>query len=358
MSKEKRLGRGLEALLGKVAAAQPPVKEANDQSYRNQNQKMDDSQQLQNDSRNGSIHSESFKTTELEFDSPGSNGVSTDQILNQMMNGRPTQGISVDLIDRNPFQPRLDFDPDELNELALSIEKHGMIQPVVLRQKENRFELIAGERRLRAAIQAGWKQVPAHLLIVEDREMAELALTENIQRKDLNAIEKATAFRNYLDIYGGTHEELARRLELERSTVTNLMRLLELPEELQLAVRQNVLTQGHARALLPLEEWEQHDVASRIVKEGWSVRQTEAFVQELLAQSDENGTNYLPPPPSSKRKTAQSDPQILELEQQFRTRLGTKVQLVSNDKGKGKLVIPFNSADEFERVYQLICPTK
>ena len=188
MSKEKRLGRGLEALLGKVAAAQPVTEGAEGTSY--------------------ALEGTSFgDVSDYDEETP------TDQAITEMMRGKPILDIPVSQIDRNPYQPRLDFDLAELNDLAASIQRFGMLQPIVLRRQQDRYELIAGERRLRAAVLAGWKEVPAYLLVVQDREMAELALTENMQRQDLNAIEKAIAFRNYLDTYGGTQEELAKRLE-------------------------------------------------------------------------------------------------------------------------------------------------
>ncbi len=333
MSKERRLGRGLEALLSSVAAAQPVVETPT----------VSTTQASSTPERQGFSVVSDY------------NDGQTDQLLQEMMTGRPTNTLPIALIDQNPYQPRLDFDPKEMQELVDSLTRHGMIQPIVARQKGDRYELIAGERRLRAAVQAGWEEVPAHILVVEDREMAELALTENMQRKDLNPIEKAVAFQNYLDCYECTHEDLAKRLGLDRSTITNLLRLLDLPKELQQAVRQGVLSHSHARTLLPLEEGEQIECANRIMKEDWSVRQTEDFVKKILA-----GDTQVTGQPDSKHSLRRSgnDPQIRELEQQFRTTLGMKVSLCANDKGKGKLVIQFASSKEFERVYQLICPGK
>lgn len=275
-----------------------------------------------------------------------------ERVVDAFAAGRAASEVPLDLIDRNPFQPRVDFDQAEMEELAASVKRHGMIQPIVLRRKGERFEIVAGERRYRAAKLAGWTNVPACLLDVDDQTTAELALTENIQRKDLNAIEKAVAFRNYLDQYGGTHDELAKRLDLDRSTVSNLLRLLDLPEEIQTSVRRGELTQGHARALLPLEEWDQLELARRVVDERLSVRQTEKIVQEFL-----DGADFLPPD-AGKKPVAKPEvsPRVRDLEQQFRTWLGMKVKLTSNDKGKGKLVVQFNSNDEFERVYQALKP--
>src|SRR3954467_5527711 len=161
--------------------------------------------------------------------------------------------VPVDQIDPNPFQPRRTFDPAEIAALADSLRQHGMLQPVIVRPMGERYQLIAGERRLRASVEAQLHEIPARVMELDDQRIHELAMVENLQREDLNALEKATAFRSYLDSYGGTQEELAGRLGLDRSTVANLMRLLDLPAEVQDAVRNKKITQGHARALLGLE---------------------------------------------------------------------------------------------------------
>ena len=382
MSKEKRLGRGLESLLGKVAAAQPVAVDA---SEFGSNAAADVASSANANAANASnaatsVASAPGETTLNALDAAVSNAPATvpfptataapkptpsptrtavdanedekERVVDAFAAGRAASEVPLDLIDRNPFQPRVDFDQAEMEELASSVKRHGMIQPIVLRRKGERFEIVAGERRYRAAKLAGWTKVPACLLDVDDQTTAELALTENIQRKDLNAIEKAAAFRNYLDQYGGTHDELAKRLDLDRSTVSNLLRLLDLPEEIQTSVCRGELTQGHARALLPLEEWDQLELARRVVDERLSVRQTEKIVQEFL-----DGADFLPPD-AGKKPVAKPEvsPRVRDLEQQFRTWLGMKVKLTSNDKGKGKLVVQFNSNDEFERVYQALKP--
>ena len=390
MSKEKRLGRGLESLLGKVAVAQSVAVDASEfgstaaadvaspanasNANANANAKVNASNAAT------SAASAPAETTLSALDAAVSDAPATvpfptatvapkptpsatrtavdaaedekERVVDAFAAGRAASEVPLDLIDRNPFQPRVDFDQAEMEELAASVKRHGMIQPIVLRRKGERFEIVAGERRYRAAKLAGWTNVPACLLDVDDRTTAELALTENIQRKDLNAIEKAVAFRNYLDQSGGTHDELAKRLDLDRSTVSNLLRLLDLPEEIQSSVRRGELTQGHARALLPLEEWDQLELARRVVDERLSVRQTEKIVQEFL-----DGADFLPPD-AGKKPVAKPEvsPRVRDLEQQFRTWLGMKVKLTSNDKGKGKLVVQFNSNDEFERVYQALKP--
>ncbi|MBQ8286374.1 MAG: ParB/RepB/Spo0J family partition protein, partial [Thermoguttaceae bacterium] len=282
MSKEKRLGRGLESLLGKVAVAQSVAVDASEfgstaaadvaspanASNANANAKVNASNAAT------SAASAPAETTLSALDAAVSDAPATvpfptatvapkptpsatrtavdaaedekERVVDAFAAGRAASEVPLDLIDRNPFQPRVDFDQAEMEELAASVKRHGMIQPIVLRRKGERFEIVAGERRYRAAKLAGWTNVPACLLYVDDRTTAELAVTENIQLKDLNASEKAVAFRNYLDQYGGTHDELAKRLDLDRSTVSNLLRLLDLPEEIQSSVRRGELTQGHA----------------------------------------------------------------------------------------------------------------
>jgi ParB family chromosome partitioning protein len=239
---------------------------------------------------------------------------------------------------------------------------HGLLQPIVVRNVQGRYQIIAGERRFRAAMRAGWSEVPVHCLSVDDRQMIELALTENLHRKDLNAIEKATSFANYLQTYGGTHEELAKRLELDRSTVTNLLRLLDLPQVLQEAVQKEKLTQGHVRALLRLEEeFEKIEIAAKIQAEGWSVRETENFVKELVETGQavdpkKSGWNVVGPDGQTRSVAKQSE-QVLQLEQDFRSRLGgLNVKLTqTNEKGKGKLIISFANHAEFETIYAAIC---
>ncbi|MDD3589881.1 MAG: ParB/RepB/Spo0J family partition protein [Thermoguttaceae bacterium] len=349
MSKEnKRLGRGLEALLRNVAAAQTNTAQLDDalevDAQGNAFPSIVPFSTNPSDSLETSVKETRTKRSDLALLEE-----EKDRALAQYSNGGTAVEINVDLIDPNPYQPRLDFDEVEMEELKASLSEHGLIQPIVLRQNGDRYEIIAGERRFRAAKESGWKKIPAILFVVEDREMAELALTENMQRRDLNPIEKAAAFKSYIDAYGTTHEELAKRLSLDRSTVSNLMRLLELHEEVQNMTRQGKITMGHARALLPLDEWNQIEMARRIVDEQLSVRQTEAIVKEFIEG------NTAPSSHNSKTSQQQS-PRVQELEQQFRSWLGMKVKLTSNDKGKGKLVVQFSSNDEFERIYQLLKP--
>ena len=227
MSRERRLGRGLEALLGR--SWDEPQADA------------------------------VVPATVPEF--------AGDERLSRDENGQVW--LNCDAITRNPYQPRQTFDEAEIADLADSIRAHGILQPLVVRKTEDGFELIAGERRLRAAMAADWRQVPVQVREVDDRQMAELAIVENVQRKDLNAIEKAESFQRYIDQYQCTQEELAGRVQVDRSTVANLLRLLELPADVKKMVQEGEISQGHARALLPLgDEQEQLDFAQEDQERG------------------------------------------------------------------------------------------
>ena len=333
MSREKRLGRGLESMLENAPVVEDDYLFGSD---------------LGVTPRFGN------ETSSYRIDS-GLRETPVDEVLGRLRHDKRSYDIPIALIDRNPQQPRLDFDERDLADLAESIKKHGMFQSVVVRQTpDRRFELIAGERRLRAAQRAGWEKVPAHILVVDDRETAEIALPENLQRRDLNAIEKAVAFRNYIEVYGGTNDELAKRLDLDRSTICNLIRLLELPEEIQQMVRRDELTMGHVRTLLGIKEDRQVEVAQKMRNEGWSVRRAEEYTKELKQDvSAVDGTNRRIGP---RKATIERSAHLDEMESRFRSLFGTRVKLTANAKGKGKLVIPFSSNEEFERIYQLILP--
>jgi len=355
VSREKRLGRGLEALLGKVAAqTQTEAEQASGFGF------QESGEELQGGAsgfrRQASGVRDQGSGEELQ-ESVSHNTPEARSLKPDALNEKPEALIDILLIDKNPYQPRFEFDPAEIQSLSDSLQTHGLLQPLVVRRHGDRYQLIAGERRLRAALKAGWRDVPVHVLDVDDRQMAELALTENLQRRDLNAMEKAAAFQRYLDIYGGTHEELAKRLELDRSTVTNFLRLLDLPEQVRDMLQSGEITQGHARAIMPLEEWEQVEVSLLIRDEGWSVRRTEQYVRDLqdgVQERDEWNVVGVP-----KRKSPkEQDDHTASLEQEFRNTLGSKVKLTHNNRGKGKLVIPFASHDEFDRIYQLICQPK
>jgi ParB family transcriptional regulator, chromosome partitioning protein len=266
--------------------------------------------------------------------------------------------VKVLQIDSNPAQPRKEFAPDDMQSLADSISTHGLLQPVVVRQVHDRYQLVAGERRLRAAIQAGWVDVPVNVIKADDRQLAELAIVENLHRKDLNPLEKAASFQKYLEQYHCTQEELASRLKLDRSTIANLIRLLELPEPVQDSLRRGKLTQGHARALLPLgDEREQIEFAQRIQREGLSVRQTEAMVQETIDAADREPLAAVEAEAPAKpgRSPRAKNEHLAALEHQFRAALGMKVRISHNARGRGKLVVQFRNHEEFERLKKHIC---
>lgn len=247
-------------------------------------------------------------------------------------------------VDDNPFQPRREFNRSEIESLAESLKTHEQLQPILVRRAGDRYQLISGERRLRAAIHAGWSKIRAEVRDADDRLVAELAIVENLQRKDLNPIEKALSFRRYLDQHRCSQEDLAGRLKIDRSTVTNLLRLLELPAAVQKALQVGLLSNGHARSLLPLgEEHLQIEFCNRIQREGLSVRATEQLVRERIERED-----------GGKRKTTskskQKNGQILALEKELRNVLGTRTEIKPSSRGKGKIVIHYTSREEFERL--------
>jgi ParB family chromosome partitioning protein len=261
--------------------------------------------------------------------------------------------LNVYEIENNPFQPRRDFDETAIGELAESIKTHGLLQPLVVRRHGDRWQLVAGERRLRAAIKAGWSDVPVTVHDADDRQMAEMAMVENLQRKDLNPLEKAASFEAYLDEYGCTQEELAGRLKIDRSTIANLIRLLELPTSVQNAVRSGAISQGHARALLPLgDEACQLQLCQRIQDESLSVRATEELVQVTIDEDDARKPGQAataPKRPKTSRGRSRGGHNAV-LEQELRSALGAKVEVRSTAAGRGKIVIHFADADEFERL--------
>jgi ParB family chromosome partitioning protein len=315
VSKERRLGRGLEALLGMTGEPVP----------------------------GGHAIAPTPPTAGIAGgQQPAPAPAPVDGILR----------IAVDDLEANPFQPRRDFDPAEIESLAASLRAHGLIQPIAVRRiAGGRYQLIAGERRLRAAKQVGWTEVPAKVIEADDRTAAELAIVENLQRKDLNPLEKALSFRQYIERYGSTQEELASRLQINRSTVANFIRLLELPDEIQRAVCEEKISYGHARALLPLgDEREQLDYCRRIQTEGLSVRAVEDLVQDAIHTVD-RPTVEMQPERAAKTKPTKSKHNAT-LEQQLRLALGTKVDIRQSGKGRGKIVVHFANAEEFERLFQ------
>jgi ParB family transcriptional regulator, chromosome partitioning protein len=341
VSKERRLGRGLEALLGRAGmeAVGAPA---------------------------------SSGSAAVATAPAGSAGLSAaarlmlhkPEEIEQAAASLPANEILEGLIDANPYQPRSQVHDADLAELANSLREHGLVQPIVVRAKGDRYQLIAGQRRLAAARRLGWGTVLVRELDVDDRQMSEIAIVENLQRRDLDALEKATSFKQYLATWNCTQEELAKRLSVDRSSVANLIRLLDLPEGVQQRLRDGAISMGHARALLPLgDEHEQERLVNRIVSEGLSVRAIEAEIQEILREDEgadggdgepivrvDGAEAVVKGPRKPGRPAARRSSQIVAVENQLRRALGTKVVVHANSKGAGRIVIPFGNLDEFQRL--------
>lgn len=255
--------------------------------------------------------------------------------------------IHVELIERNPYQPRKEFDAEGLKELAQSIRQRGVLQALIVRQHDDRYQLIAGERRLIAARQAGLETVPCRVVVADDRTVCEIALDENMNRRDLNVLEKAEAFRFYLDHFQCPTEELASRMGLNRSTVSNMIRLLELPEPVKLAVASERVSAGHARALLALPEHLACELCQRIEKENLSVRATELAVKVLQLPADGSEADVVPMTSSG---APQKSNHILDVERQLREHFGMKVEIKLKKNDSGQVVIHFVNNDDFERI--------
>ena len=258
-----------------------------------------------------------------------------------------TAEVSTDLIDPSLLQPRSVFDDVKLDELAKSIKENGVVQPVLLRRKGARFELIAGERRWRAAVRAGLTSIPAVLRSVSDEKVLEIALIENIQREDLNPIEEARAYKKLIETLGLTQETVAERVGRDRSYVTNYLRLLRLPEDIQELLQVGRLSTGHARTLLGVEHVDvQRRIARKIIEQDLSVRATEQLVR-LAGQS---------PLAQAKRKPKQpADANVRAAENKLRRHFGTKVRIVeSHGTSPGKIELEFYSQVDLDRLYELL----
>jgi ParB family chromosome partitioning protein len=248
-------------------------------------------------------------------------------------------------IEPNPLQPRITFDPGRLQELANSIETNGIIQPILIRRKGSHFELIAGERRLRAAKLAGLAEVPAIVQDYADDRVLEIALIENIQREDLNPIETAQALERLAREMNLSHEEIASRTGKDRTTITNMIRLLRLPSDVQLLVAERRLSMGHARAILGLAKPEhQTQLAEKAAAQGFSVRQVERLVKKINEPRD----------PS---ETPLQDPNIRAAVAELESALGTRVRIIEKSEQRGRIEIEYYSQEDLQRVYELILPT-
>jgi ParB family chromosome partitioning protein len=252
--------------------------------------------------------------------------------------------VRADLIDANPLQPRRNFEPDALKELAQSIKINGIIQPLVVRKAHDRYQLVAGERRWRAAQQAGLTQVPVVIRDIPDDRLLEITLIENIQREDLNPIETATAFARMAKELGLSPDEIGRRTGKDRTTIINLTRLLQLPADLQQMLIEGRLSAGHARSLLALPNMDlQREVARKVVLRGWSVRETERITQKLLTERDGKPVEEV-----------KEDPNVRAAIQEMQRILGTRVRIVEGARKKGKIEIEYYSQEDLDRIYSVI----
>ncbi|HKB67404.1 MAG TPA: ParB/RepB/Spo0J family partition protein [Pyrinomonadaceae bacterium] len=260
-----------------------------------------------------------------------------------------TNEIATELIDPSPLQPRSVFDDRKLDELANSIRSNGVVQPVLLRRKGNRFELIAGERRWRAAEKAGLIKIPAVIRNVSDDKVLEIALIENIQREDLNPIEEAKAYKSLIETLGLTQETVGERVGRDRSYVTNYLRLLKLPEDLQELLQTGRISTGHARTLLGLDQPDiQRRIARRVIEQGLSVRATEQLVRVA-------GAKRSPPVLKPSAKEHETDPNIRAAESKLRRHFGTKVRIVqSSNSSSGKIELEFYNQTDLNRLYALL----
>jgi len=262
-------------------------------------------------------------------------------------NGAPGE-VAVGLIQNNPYQPRKTFDKDELASLSASVRTHGILQPLVVRQVGDQYQLVAGERRLRAAQEVGLTSVPVRIVNFNDQEVLEAALIENIQRTDLNPIEKAQGFKDYLDRFKMNHEQLAQRLGLARSTITNLVGFLDLAAEVQEGLRVNQITEAHAKILKGIKSTEQQvALFKQVVAQGLSVKATEQLVRDRKEEpSEPKEVNT----PAVEEKTAH----VKSIEEELRQRFATPVEIKLRAKDKGQIVLRFESNDDFMRILEVL----
>ena len=370
MTKDRRLGRGLAALLGtpidepatalsnaNASTADAAALPANPTDL-SSNSEILRTPPVDPNHRTQTIRALSEEATTRSHSTPQTNPVTipVESVANassiMATSGTMTLLLPVECIDANPFQPRRQFSDAELDSLAESIKEHQQLQPILVRRIGERYQLISGERRLRATLRAGLPTIRAEVRVADDRLVAELAIIENLQRKDLNAIEKALSFKRYLTEHRCTQDDLAKRLKIDRSTIANMMRLLELPDPITDAIQSEIITAGHAKALLSLGSVkEQLAFVKQIGEQGWSVRETEARVAEAVAEAAASEEGYLKAMP--RRRASKSD-QLATLERELKMSLGTRVEISQTSRGRGRVTIHFTSIEEFDRIRHLL----
>nr|MBS4012683.1 ParB/RepB/Spo0J family partition protein [Bacteroidota bacterium] len=262
--------------------------------------------------------------------------------------------ISIDSVEVNPFQPRKQFDEDALHELAASIKEQGIIQPITVRKTDhNTFQIISGERRFRAATLAGLSVVPAYIRSATDQNMLEMAIVENIQRESLNPIEIAMGYQQLIDDCKLTQEVLGERLGKPRSSIANYLRLLKLPGEIQIGLSQDQISMGHAKALLGVSDVAtQIDIFHDVVAQGLSVREVEEIVQNIGKEEEEEID--IDSKTDKKKKPSISIEKFKDIQKSLATIYGTNVQIKAKTEDKGNIVIPFKSAEELDRIINLV----
>jgi ParB family chromosome partitioning protein len=270
----------------------------------------------------------------------GLNALITSNLIEE---GEQVKEVSISEIRPNPYQPRKEFEQSAIDELALSIKEHGIIQPLIVRKSIKGFELVAGERRLRAAKATGLKQVPVVVKAYTDQQLMEIALIENLQRENLNPLEKAEAYEKLIAHHEYTQEQLAQKIGKSRPHVANMLRLLQLPEKIRKMVSTSELSMGHARALLTLDkEQVQLQLAKDVMEKGLSVRQLEELVKQLNVSRE-----------TKKKKTAKTEPVLIEMEEWLRSHFGTSVKIKKGTK-RGKIEIDFYSQEDLQRILDIL----
>lgn len=267
--------------------------------------------------------------------------VKDDNILEGVLN------IPLTKIESNPFQPRKEFPEDTLQELAASIKEQGLIQPITLRKKDdNTFQIISGERRVKAAKLAGLEDIPAYIRMASDQEMLEMALVENIQREDLNPVEIADSYNQLIEECGLTQEALSERVSKKRSTITNYLRLLKLPGEIQKGLIESKITMGHAKALINVDDPDtQINIFNDAVAENYSVREVEDIVRNLDKIDNRQKKE-------TKKKTLPEE--YIELQERLSNTFGSKIKIKPGKKGRGSIEIPFGNQDELDKILKII----
>ncbi|BAH46913.1 MULTISPECIES: ParB/RepB/Spo0J family partition protein [Brevibacillus] len=270
----------------------------------------------------------------------GLNALITSNLIEE---GEQVKEVSINEIRPNPYQPRKEFEQSAIEELAQSIKEHGIIQPLIVRKSIKGYELVAGERRLRAAKLAGLKEVPVVVKAYTDQQLMEIALIENLQRENLNPLEEAEAYDKLISHHDYTQEQLAQKIGKSRPHVANMLRLLQLPEKIRKMVSAAELSMGHSRALLGVTDKKvQQQLANDVVEKGLSVRQLEEIVKQLNVSRE-----------TKKKKSAKNEPVLIEMEERLRSRFGTSVKIKKGSK-RGKIEIDFYSQEDLERIIEML----